>query len=63
MKGYPILLWIFFLLAGISLIVAVIAKLTHVMFLGGAPIAYIRFTGICLLFCIALSLTQISLKQ
>jgi len=63
MKGYTILLWIFFLLAAISLIVGIIAKLTHVMIMGGAPIAFLRFTGTCLLFCIALSLAQISLKK
>jgi len=63
MKGYTILLWIFFLLAAISLIVGIIAKLAHAMIMGAAPIAFLRFTGTCLLFCIALSLAQISLKK
>jgi len=63
MKGYTTLLWIFFILAGVSLLLGIIAKATHFMIMGLAPISYLRFTGTCLLFCIALSLTQISLKK
>ena len=63
MKGYLALLWIFFILAGISLILGIIAKATGFVVMGLIPSSYLRFTGVCLLFCIALSAGQISLKK
>jgi hypothetical protein len=63
MKGYSVLLWIFFLLAAISLLVGIIGKLAHLAVVGVAPIGYLRFAAVCLLFCMALSLAQMSLKK
>lgn len=63
MKYYKILLWVFFALAGISLIVGIIAKISGFIIFGLDPLSYLRFTGICLLFNITLSLVQISLTK
>ena len=63
MKGCPILLWIFFVLAGIAFIVGIFTRVTHLTVMGLAPMSLMRFTGVCLLFCIALSLTQIASKK
>ena len=63
MKGCSILLWIFFILAGIAFIVGIFTRVTHLAAMGLAPMSLMRFTGVCLLFCIALSLAQISLKK
>ena len=63
MKYYTTLLWIAFVLALISMIVGFIAKVSGFVIFSLTPISYFRFTGICLLFAIALSLAQISLKK
>ena len=63
MKCFTSLLWIAFLLSMVSLIAGIIAKLSGFVVFGLYPISYLRFTGICLLYVIALSLTQISLNQ
>lgn len=60
MKYYSTLLWIAFIVAIISLIVGVIAKAGGFVVLSVGPASFLRFTGICLLFAIALSLAQIS---
>ncbi|HIE27740.1 TPA: hypothetical protein EYP66_10675 [Candidatus Poribacteria bacterium] len=62
MKYYHPLLWIAFILAALSLIVGVIFKAAGIAPLGVAPISCIRFTAVCLLGAIALSLVEISLK-
>ena len=62
MKGYTTLLWIGFILAAVSLIVGVVAKATGFMVFDLNALSYLRFTGICLLGVIALSLTEIALR-
>jgi len=62
MKYYNVLLWILFILAALSLIVGVIAKATGFRVFTLVPVSYIRFTAVCLLGAIALSLVEISLK-
>lgn len=49
-------------LATLSLVLGVIAKLTGLVVFDLLPLSYLRFTGICPLFTIALSVAQISLK-
>jgi hypothetical protein len=62
MKYYNLLLWIAFILAALSLIIGVIFEIANVAPFGVAPISCIRFTAVCLLGAIALSLVEISLK-
>lgn len=62
-RYYTTLLWILFVLATLSLVVGVIAKATGFVVFGLIPLSYLRFTGICLLFAIALSVVEISLKM
>jgi hypothetical protein len=63
MKGYSTLLWIFFILAGIAFILGIVERAAHFAVMGLAPMSLMRFAGVCLLFCMALNLTQISLKK
>lgn len=63
MKYYKTLLWIAYLLSVMSLIIGIIAKLQGSDIVGVSPISYLRFTGVCLLYAIAFSLTEISLTQ
>ncbi len=63
MKGCSILLWIFFILAGIAFVVGILERAAHFAVMGLAPMSLMSFTGVCLLFCIALSLAQISAKK
>ncbi|MFQ6041498.1 MAG: hypothetical protein ACE5PV_11630 [Candidatus Poribacteria bacterium] len=62
MKYYNLLLWILFILSALSLIVGVIAKAVGFIVFTLRPISYVRFTSVCLLGAIALSLVEISLK-
>ncbi|MFQ5828812.1 MAG: hypothetical protein ACE5JD_06610 [Candidatus Methylomirabilia bacterium] len=55
-------LLILFVLAALGLVLGVIAKVTGFVVLDLIPLSYLRFTGICLLFAIALSVAEISLK-
>jgi hypothetical protein len=50
-----------FLIAGlIGFILGVISKLTDIVYFGIFPLSYMRFTGVCLLFVIAISLYQMA---
>ena len=50
-----------FLLAGlIGFILGVISKLADIVYFGIFPLSYMRFTGVCLLFVIAISLYQMA---
>ena len=63
MKNYKTWLTIAFVLSLISLVLGIIAKLSpgFTLFELG-PLSYLRFAGICLMYAIALSVAQISLK-
>ena len=63
MKYYKTLLWIAYLLSIVSLIVGIIAKISGFVIFGLGPVSYLNFAGICLLYSIAFSLTQISLTR
>ena len=63
MKYYNTLLTLAFILSVVSLIIGIIAKMSGLVVFGLFPISYLRFTGICLLYAIAFSLTQISLHH
>jgi hypothetical protein len=63
MKNYTNLLWACFILATLSLLVGIIVKIAGFGVFGLGPISYLRFTGICLLYAISLSLVQISLSK
>lgn len=50
-----------FLLAGlIGFIIGIITKLADIVYYGIYPLSYMRFTGVCLLFVIAISLYQMA---
>ena len=63
MKQYTNLLWACYILATLGLIAGIISKITGFVVLGLAPLSYLRFTGICLLYSIAFSLSQMTLKK
>jgi len=50
-----------FLIAGlIGFILGIISKLADIVYFGIYPLSYMRFTGVCLLFVIAISLYQMA---
>lgn len=50
-----------FLLAGLlGFILGIITKLADIVYYGIYPLSYMRFTGICLLFVVAISLYQMA---
>jgi len=50
-----------FLIVGlIGFILGVISKLADIVYVGLYPLSYMRFTGVCLLFVIAISLYQMA---
>ncbi len=57
---FPLCCQYLFALAGLSLFAGIIAKITGTRFYGLLPLSYVRFTGICLLFTIAISFVQIA---
>jgi hypothetical protein len=63
MKSYNTLLWICFVLATLSLVVGIIAKVTGFGVFGLGPISYLRFTGISLLYAVAFSVAKIALGR
>ena len=63
MRYYTCYLWILFIAAFASIILGVIFKLAGVYVFGLAPLAYLRFSAVCLLFAIALSLAQMTLGK
>ena len=63
MKNYPILIRVIFLVSVVSLIIGIVGKLMYTSIMYVTPLSYLRFTGICLMYIIALNLTEISLKK
>jgi hypothetical protein len=63
MKDNLTLQWTLLILAGISVIVGIIAKAIPFVVFNLIPPSYLKFAAICLLFSIALSLFQISSKK
>lgn len=61
MKHFDLLIKISFGLADIALIIGIFFKLTGIVVLGLGPYSYFGFSALCLLYAIALSLTQIAL--
>jgi hypothetical protein len=62
MPYYKAIVWVFLILAIAGLIVGVLAKGIGFQIVGLAPISYLRFTGTCLLFVIAVSLVELATK-
>ncbi len=62
-KHYSLLSRIFVVLALVSFIVAIIDKIFGFVIWGLFPLSYLRFTGVCLLFVIAFSLSQMAAKK
>ncbi len=56
---FPLCCQFLFAIAGLSLFAGIVAKITGTN-LYGLPGSYLRFTGICLLFTIAISFVQIA---
>ncbi|MBI1929669.1 hypothetical protein HYR99_36155 [Candidatus Poribacteria bacterium] len=62
MPYYKAIVWVFLTLATVSLIVGILAKGIGFQIFGLVPISYLRFTGTCLLFVIAVSLVELATK-
>ncbi|RLB05707.1 MAG: hypothetical protein DRG50_06830 [Deltaproteobacteria bacterium] len=60
---YSLLCRIFLALGLAGLIIGVIAKITGFVVWGLFPLSYLRFSGICLLFVIAISLYQVAVRK
>ena len=63
MPYYKTIVWLFLILAMVSLIVGILAKGIGFQIVGLFPISYLRFTGICLLFVIAVSLVELTTRS
>ena len=63
MKLYKACIMTSFVLADVSLILGIIAKISGFAIFGLGPLSYMRFTGICLLYAIACSLACIALTE
>ena len=59
-KHFSFLNKFFLIVAVIAIIVAVLAKIFGFVWLEIHPLSYLRFTGVCLLFVIAISLYQMA---
>lgn len=57
---FPLCCQVLCAIAGLSLLVGIIAKATGFRVFGLVPLSYLRFTGICLLYMIAISFVQIA---
>ena len=62
-KFYAFLNKLFLLLGLLGFIVAIISKLAGFGYLGLFPLSYLRFSGMCLLFVIAISLYEQTAKK
>jgi hypothetical protein len=60
MPYYKTIVWVFLILAIVSLIVGIVCRAFDFMIIGLAPLTYMRFTGLCLLFVIAVSLVELT---
>ncbi len=67
MKGFRAGLWTCFSLSILSVLIGFIQKLTGMVItftrFPAYPLSFLRFGGFCLLFAIALSLSEIALKK
>jgi hypothetical protein len=62
-KLYAFLSKLFLLLGLLGFIVAAIEKFFYFAYVGLYPLSYLRFTGTCLLFVIAISLYQMAAQK
>jgi len=60
MKYYNTFIWLSFALADLSIIVGILTKLFGFGIFGLGRYSFFSFSGLCLLYAIALSLTQIA---
>lgn len=63
MPYYKTIVWIFLILAIVGFIVGILAKGFGFHIFGLVPISYLRFTGTCLLFVIAVSLVELATRK
>lgn len=63
MPYYQTLVWIFLILAVVGFIVGILVKGFGFQIFGLVPISYLRFTGTCLLFVIAISLVELASRK
>ena len=59
-KLFSFLNKVFLLVGLIGFIIGVITKISDIIYYGIYPLSYMRFTGVCLLFVIAISLYQMA---
>ncbi len=57
---FPVCCQVLSAIAGLSLLTGIVAKATGFRVFGLIPISYLMFSGICLLFVVAISLVQIA---
>ena len=62
-KFYAFLSKLFLLLGLIGFILAIIEKIAALGYMGLFPMSYLRFTGMCLLFVITISLYQLAAQK
>lgn len=63
MPAYRSLVGLFLVLAILSLVVGVLAKGIGFVVLGLHPLSYLRFTGVCLLMVMAMSLAELASRS
>jgi hypothetical protein len=63
MKNFKTLVWTGYILALISIVVGILDVIVRFVIFSLSPISYLRFSELCLLFVISLSLVQLALGK
>ncbi len=63
MKNFKTLVWTGYILALISIVIGILDVMVRFVIFSLSPISYLRFSGLCLLFVISLSLVQLALGK
>ena len=63
MKNFKTLVWIGYILALVSIVVGILDKIFGLFIFSLIPTSYLKFSELCLLFIISLSLVQIALGK
>jgi len=63
MKNFKTLVWIGYILALVSIVVGILDKIFGLFIFSLIPTSYLKFSELCLLFVISLSLVQLALGK
>ena len=63
MKYFKTLVWIGYILSLVSIIIGILDKIFGLFIFSLIPTSYLKFSELCLLFIISLSLVQIALGK